>query len=301
MKKFRSTEIAARVGGEHVGEETICTGVASLDEASSNDLAFSEGPLPADCRAGVVLVQAAQENRCCIVVDDPKLAFIRVLEELFHVEQLKKNHPLSHIDPSADVHPEASIHPGVVVMENCRIGANSVLFPNVVLYPGTIVGERVRIHAGAVLGADGFGYHPTPDGLVKVPHVGCVVIDNDVEIGANSTIDRAFIGETRIGAGTKIDNLVHIGHNGNIGKRVIIAAQTGLSGSVSVGSNTLIGGQVGIVEHTVIGSNAKIGAQSGVTRDVHTGDAVLGTPAEPAMKMKRIYASLRTLPEDRGE
>jgi UDP-3-O-[3-hydroxymyristoyl] glucosamine N-acyltransferase len=290
----RSTKLAIMLDGEHVGEETTWSGVATLGKATSNDLAFSEGQIPAGCRAGVVLVRTAQEGHCCIVVDDPKLAFIRVLERMFHVEHFPDCRAQAHIDPSAEVHPTASIHPGVVIMENCRVGADSVIFSNVVLYPETIVGDRVRIHAGAVLGSDGFGYHPTPDGLVKVPHLGCVVIEDDVEIGANSTIDRAFIGETRIGAGTKIDNLVHIGHNANIGSSVVIAAHTGLSGSVSVGSHTLIGGQVGIVEHTVVGSGSRIGAQSGVTRDVAAGTAVLGTPAEPAMKMKRIYAALRT-------
>jgi UDP-3-O-[3-hydroxymyristoyl] glucosamine N-acyltransferase len=297
--QHRSTELAVLVGGEHVGEEQICAGVASLEDASADDLAFSEGTLPTGCRAGILLVRTAEKGRCCIVVDDPKLAFIRVLEEMFHVEHHPKNRSQAHIDPSAEVHPTASIYPGVVIMGDCRVGADSVLFPRVVLYPKTIVGNRVRIHAGAVLGADGFGHHPTPNGTVKVPHVGCVVIEDDVEIGANSTIDRAFIGETRIGAGAKLDNLVHIGHNGTVGPGVIIAAQTGLSGSVSVGADTLIGGQVGVVEHTVIGARARIGAQSGVTRDVAAGTAVLGTPAEPSMKMKRMYTALRALPEDR--
>ncbi len=277
-----------------MGEETLWEGIAPLQDASTSDLAFAEEHIPDDCHAGVLLVRTPIEGRCCIVVDDPKLAFIRVIEEMFHVEQPPNEAAVSHIDPSAQVHPSATIHPGVVIMANCQVGAHSVLFPSVVLYPRTIVGERVRIHAGAVLGACGFGYHPTPAGPIKIPHVGCVIIENDVEIGANSTIDRAFIGQTRIGAGAKIDNLVHIGHNCTVGPGTIIAAQTGLSGSVTLGAGTLVGGQVGIVEHTIVGDGARIGAQSGVTRTVAAGETVLGTPAEPAMKMKRIYAAMRS-------
>ena len=182
-------------------------------------------------------------------------------------------------------------------MEGCHIGAHSVLFPNVVLYPNTHIGEHCRIHAGSVIGSDGFSYHPTKDGLTKVPHIGRVVIEDGVEVGANSTIDRAFLTETLVGSNSKIDNLVHIGHNTRLGSTVVIAAQSGISGSVTIGNGALMGGQVGIVEHTTIGDGAKIGAQSGVSRDVGENISVLGTPAEPAMQMKRIYAALRNLPD----
>lgn len=273
--------------------------MASLAEASPTDLAFCEGSIPDDCRAGIIISKQAIYGRCCITVDDPKLAFIRVLEEVFHVEHRVGMHPHATIDPSAFVHATATIHAGVVVMENCSIGAESILYPTVVLYPGTEVGARVKIHAGAVIGADGFGYHPTSSGPVKIPHIGRVVIEDDVEVGANTTIDRAFLGETRIGSGSKIDNLVHVGHNSTLGENVIIAAQTGLSGSVTIGDGVMMGGQSGVIEHVKIGNTARVGAQSGVTRNVADGETVLGTPAEPAMKMKRIYAALRTLPESK--
>jgi UDP-3-O-[3-hydroxymyristoyl] glucosamine N-acyltransferase len=172
-----------------------------------------------------------------------------------------------------------------------------MLFPNVVLYPNTQIGADCRIHAGTVIGADGFSYHPTAEGLRKVPQIGRVVIEDGVEIGANSTIDRAFLDETRIGQGSKIDNQVHIGHNAILGRSVVIAAQTGLAGSVTIGDGALLGGQVGVVEHTHIGKESRVGAQSGVNKDVDDGQTVLGTPAEPAMKMKRIYAALRKLPD----
>jgi UDP-3-O-[3-hydroxymyristoyl] glucosamine N-acyltransferase len=271
--------------------------VSTLASAGDEDLAFSEGAPPAECDAAVLLCTAPVEGCCCITTDDPKLAFIRVLEEMFHVEHVGRVDPGAAIEPSATVHKTAILCPGVVVMSGCTIGARSVLFPNVVLYPNTQVGADCRIHAGAVIGADGFSYHPCANGLRKVPQIGHVVIEDGVEIGANSTIDRAFLGETRIGQGSKLDNQVHIGHNGVLGRSVIIAAQTGLAGSVTIGDGALLGGQVGVVEHTHIGTKSQIGAQSGVNKNVADGQAVLGTPAEPAMKMKRIYAALRKLPE----
>jgi len=201
--------------------------------------------------------------------------------------------PSASVDPSAFIHATATIHPGAVIMADCVIGENTVIFPNVVLYPGTQVGEGCRIHAGSVIGADGFSYHPTPNGPVKVPQIGRVIIESGVEIGANTTIDRAFLAATVIGKNSKLDNLVHVGHNCTLGEAVIIAAQSGLSGSVRVDDGSIMGGQVGIIEHITVGSNARIGAQSGVSRHVDPGQTVLGTPAEPAMKMKRIYAALR--------
>ena len=167
-----------------------------------------------------------------------------------------------------------------------------------VVDPAAIIGDDCRIHAGAVIGADGFSYHPTSGGLVKVPQVGHVRIENGVEIGANTTIDRAFLGETVVGQHSKLDNLVHIGHNCSIGGGVVMAAQSGLSGSVKVGAGAIIGGQAGVVEHTEIGEQARIGAQSGVSRNVETGQAVLGTPADSAMKVKRLYATLRQMQLD---
>jgi len=148
-----------------------------------------------------------------------------------------------------------------------------------------------------VLGSDGFSFHPTKDGPVKVPQVGRVVVGENVELGANCCVDRAFLGETVVGPGSKLDNLVHLGHNAHLGRHVIIAAATALSGSVRVGDGAILGGQVGVVEHRTIGPGAMVGAQSGVGRDVPAGEAVLGTPAEPAAKMRRIYAALKYLPE----
>ena len=297
MSLNHSLALADWLGGQHHGPERIWKNVSVLASASDEDLTFSEGVPPDGCRAAVLLCREPVSGCCCITTDDPKLAFIQVLEDMFHVEQVGRVDAHAVVDPSAFVHETATLSAGVVVMGGCSIGARSVLFPNVVLYPNTQVGADCRIHAGAVIGADGFSYHPTTNGPRKVPQLGRVVIEDHVEIGANCTIDRAFLDETRIGQGSKLDNQVHIGHNCVLGQSVIIAAQTGLAGSVTIGDGACLGGQVGVVEHTHIGKEGRIGAQSGVNKDVQDGRAVLGTPAEPAMRMKRIYASLRRLPE----
>ena len=293
MKRQRSSlHLAEWLGGAHHGSEHRWTGLATLDEAGPDDVSFYTGVGALDTNAGILLVKGAVDGRTCIIVDDPKLAFIRLIEKVFPVEHAAFIHPSAQVDASSFVHATATIHAGAVVMADCTIGPRSVLYPRAVLYPNTVVGADCVLHAGCVLGADGFGLHPTADGLVRVPHRGRVVLENHVEIGANATIDRAFLGETRIGTGTKLDNLVHVGHNCRLGSDVVIAAQSGLSGSVTVDDRVVMGGQVGVVEHTHIGTAARIGAQSGVTRDVNTGATVLGTPADDAMKMKRLYVRL---------
>ncbi len=297
MKTYGSLLLAEWLSGTHCGPEVPWSGLATLETATTTDVSFATTTEKLSSNAGVLLTKEAVPHRTCVVVNDPKLAFIQLIDRLFHVEQAAGVDPAAHVDSSAFVHATATIHAGVVVMEQCHIGAHSVLFPNVVIYPHTQIGSHCRIHAGTVIGADGFSYHPTTEGLVKVPQVGRVIIEDGVEIGANATIDRAFLDETTVGSGSKIDNQVHIGHNAHLGSNVVIAAQTGISGSVTIGHDVFMGGQVGVVEHTTIGDGAKIGAQSGVGRDVPSNETVLGTPAEPAMQMKRIYAALRKLPE----
>jgi len=295
---YSSLDLARWFNGDHIGLEQHWSGVATLEDADVRDVSFCRDANGIKSDAGVVLTEQPDRSRTCVVVKDSKLAFIQLIERMFPVEHGGFIAPSASIDPSAFVHATATIHPGVVVMADCTIDAHTVLFPNVVLYPRTQVGADCRIHAGAVIGADGFSYHPTPNGPVKVPQVGRVRIESGVEIGANTTIDRAFLGETVIGPNSKLDNLVHVGHNSILGEAVVIAAQTGLSGSVRVDDGVIMGGQVGVVEHTTVGAQARIGAQSGVTRHVDAGQTVLGTPAESAMKMKRIYAALRQLNPD---
>jgi len=300
MRPTDSHALAEVLNASHHGPVTKVFGVATLEDAEAGDVSFGSNTKAKVSRAGVLITTTPIPGRCCLCVADPKYSFILLLNELFPVEHRPGIAESAQIDPSAVVHETATIHPGVVVMRGCKIGANSVLFPKVVLYPNTEVGAWCRIHAGAVIGADGFAFHPTETGLVKVPQLGRVVIEDQVEIGANSTIDRAFLGETRVGKGTKLDNLVHIGHNCQLGEAVIVAAQVGLSGSVRVGDRVMIGGQAGVAEHIQLGEGAQVGAQSGVTKSVSAGVAVLGTPAENAMKMKRIYAQTRMDIEPKG-
>jgi UDP-3-O-[3-hydroxymyristoyl] glucosamine N-acyltransferase len=272
------------------GHDRTVRSVASNDDAGADDLAFAVG-VPGD--AGVLLAREPITGRSVVVVADPKLAFARALERLVpEVDSFRGS-----VHPDARIAPRAILHPGVVVGRECEVGNDTVLFPNVVLYPRTSIGERCRIHAGTVIGADGFGYQPTSEGVVKMPHVGRVRIEDDVEIGALSTIDRAVLGETVIGAGSKLDDHVHVAHNCRVGRGVVIAAQTGLSGSVVVGDRAVIGGQVGVVEHVTIGAGARIGAQSGVHRDVPAGATWLGSPARPIEETRRTWAALRHLPE----
>jgi UDP-3-O-[3-hydroxymyristoyl] glucosamine N-acyltransferase len=184
-----------------------------------------------------------------------------------------------------------------------HVGERTVLHPNVVIYERSVVGNDCILHAGVIIGADGFGYHPRPDGrgVIKIPHIGNVVIHENVEIGANSCVDKGKFGSTVIGAGTKIDNLVQIGHNCQLGRSCILCGECGLSGSVKLGDGVVLGGRVGVADNVSIGSGARVGAYSGVSNDIPPGAVYLGVPAGPANEWKRIYGFLRRLGKNRGK
>jgi UDP-3-O-[3-hydroxymyristoyl] glucosamine N-acyltransferase len=205
--------------------------------------------------------------------------------------------PQAVVGPAAQVGARAAIGAGAVVGARARVGADSVLHPRVVVYPDTIIGDRVILHGGAVIGADGFGY-ATEEGVhLKIPHRGRVVIEDDVEIGANTTVDRATLGETRIGRGSKIDNLVQIGHNVTIGPGVLIAAQTGISGSVTIGEGAVLAGQVGVRDHVTIGARAVVLGGAGITKTIPAGATVSGVPARDHREQLRREAAVARLPE----
>jgi len=207
------------------------------------------------------------------------------------------------VGPYAVIGDECRIGDGAAIMAGCVlgrrvvVGEETVVYPRVVVYDHTQIGRRVIVHAGAVIGSDGFGYAADQGRQVKIPHIGRVVIEDDVEIGANTTIDRATLAETRIGAGTKIDNLVQVAHNVTVGRNVVIVGQTGISGSVTIGDGAILAGQVGVKDHVRIGEHATVLARSVITKDVPAGAVVSGDPARPHRDTLRLQAAVQRLPE----
>jgi UDP-3-O-[3-hydroxymyristoyl] glucosamine N-acyltransferase len=255
-----------------------------------------------------------------IVVEKPHEAFSTICKRFKPPVVLKRSHaihPSAIIDPTAKLDPATFIdsgvsidadcivgpgchlHRGVTLMPGCKLGRDCQLFPGVVLYPGTILGDRVVLHANAVIGAHGFGYKFVEGRHEPTSQLGWVEIQDDVEVGANSTIDRGTYGATRIGCGTKIDNLVQIAHNCSIGKHNLICSQVGIAGSTSTGDYVVLAGQVGVKDHVQIGDRVQVGAQSGIASDVESDRVMLGTPAIPMFEQAQVYAMLTKLPEMR--
>lgn len=318
------SDIARQVGGTLVGDaDPWITGLAGLSEAGPGDLTFVTGPkylalLPACRAAGVIVGPGMGSSLPAVRVADPYGAFVALLElarpdldRLFP----PLRHPTAVVAAEADVAAAAAIGPFCVIGPGVRIGAGTrlgaqvvvgpdvhigkdcLVYPHVVLREGSLLGDRVVVHAGAVIGSDGFGYLPGSAGLRKIPQVGIVMIEDDVEIGAGACIDRATTGRTVIGAGTKIDNQVQIGHNVRIGRNCALSAQTGVSGSAVLGEGVVAGGQVGIGDHRRVGAGARLGGKAGVWRDVPDGAEVFGYPALDVKESFRITAALRRLPD----
>lgn len=317
-------EIADRLGAELIGDPTVVISrVAPLSEATPDAISWLGGEKYlaqlALTRAGAVLLPERRSDapdRTCIIVADPDLALCSVLTWLMPPPPGVS----AGVDPRAIIAPGARVegaaigpnvivatgavigagtqlHAGVNIGPDVRIGRDCVLWPNVVVRERCTIGDRVIIHPNATIGADGFGYLQRGGKNHKIPQVGVVVIEDDVEIGANSAIDRAKSGETRIGRGTKIDNLVQIAHNVQIGNDSIIVAQCGIGGSVTLGHHVVLAGQVGIVDHMRVGDEVIVGAQSGITRDVESGGRVSGSPAVPSAEWVRTMATQRRLRE----
>ncbi len=318
-------QIAAVVGGSVVGDAaTQITGVASIDEAAEGDLVFAESDRFAraalQSTAAAILTSEkaapAAASKPLILVEDPRRAFVQVLQA-FAPELVAPPgvHSSAFVAASAtfgaDVHIGANVtvgegavlgarvvlFPGVNVGEGCVIGDETVLYPNVVLYPRVRIGSQCILHAGCVIGADGFGYIPIGQSLQKVPHLGTVEIGDQVELGANCCIDRAKTGVTLIGAGTKMDNLVHVAHNVKVGYSCILAAHTGVAGSTTLGNGVILAGQAGVKDHVSLGDGARVTAQAGVIGDVAAGVTVSGFPARPHYDRMREYAATAVLPE----
>jgi UDP-3-O-[3-hydroxymyristoyl] glucosamine N-acyltransferase len=318
-------EIARATQGKVEGNAaSIITGLAPIDQARPGDLTFIAQPryfpFLDKTPAAAVLVDAS-----CAAAKAGGPALVRVLNPYFSFIQIAKNffqspgpapgvHPTAIVDKSARLGENIAIGPYTIIEAGCDIGddvcigalcyigrgtriANrSIIFPRVYIAHGIQIGNEVIIQAGAVIGSDGFGYVKHEGAYHKIPHVGTVVLEDGVEIGANCGIDRATFGETRLRRGAKLDNLIHVAHNVQIGEHTVIAAQTGISGSTKIGSGVTIAGQVGFVGHLEIGDNATFGAQAGVTKSIPPGITVSGYPAKDHMHARREEAALRRLP-----
>lgn len=299
-------------------------GVAGLETAAPDDLSFAEDARALEratrSRAGCLLIpeSASLPGRTTIAVAGPKFAFIRAAQTLGPSEVPTPGiHPTAVVHPAAKLALDVSVGPhavvergatvgagtclgaGVFLGEGAQVGAQCVLHPRVTVYAGARIGNRVVLHSGVVIGSDGFGYVFAEGRQHKFPQIGQVVIEDDVEIGSNSTVDRGSLGNTVIGQGTKIDNLVQIAHNVRIGRHCVIAAQTGISGSAEIGDFVVLAGQVGVADRVRIEDRAVIGAQAGIPtgKTVRAGSVMWGTPARPLAQFKKMYASLSNLPK----
>jgi UDP-3-O-[3-hydroxymyristoyl] glucosamine N-acyltransferase len=332
MAEMTVSELATRLGGQHTGDGAkVIRGVSTLEAARADEVAFLANPKyekqMATTAAGAVIVglDYAGAGATLIRCRDPYFAFREAMVAFFGF----RKHPFSGIDARANIDASARIganaaispfvtiapdcqvgdnvviYPGVYVGAGCRIGNDCTLYPNVTLYDGTILHNRVAVHANSCIGQDGFGYatHKCADGVVrhdKIPQAGWVELEDDVEIGACAAIERAAMGPTTIGAGTKLWDLVAIGHGTQIGRHCLLAPQSGIAGSVKVGDYCVFAGQSGVVNHVHINDGVKVGAQSGVTKDVAPGQIVVGSPADDIGRTKRILATYANLPEMRS-
>ena len=319
--------VAAAAGGRVAGdatsaEATLLHGVAPLQTATVDQVSFLDNRryagLLAECRAGAVIVHPELANRVgngaiAIVTAEPYVGWARVAA-LFHPEPPVNPgiHPTAVVDDAArtdatvEIGPFAVVGRGAEIGPRCRIGAGAVIGPGVVLGPDcrigsqasvshALVGARVHVYPGARVGQEGFGFAITATGFLTVPQLGRVIVEDDVEIGANTTIDRGSAHDTVIGAGSRLDNLVQIGHNVRLGRGCVIVSQAGISGSTILGDHVMVAGQAGLIGHLRIGRKARIGAQAGVMADVPEGADVVGSPAQPVREFFRQVATLRRL------
>jgi UDP-3-O-[3-hydroxymyristoyl] glucosamine N-acyltransferase len=320
---FTATEISQILGGKVLGDASLTLkGFAPADHAKPGDLTFAENEgyfaRAEKSAASAIIIDGdfTSKEKTLIRVPNARIAFARVMNVFFPEPAFAPGlHATAIVPASAQVDPTAHLGPYCVLGENVRIGPRCVLrggnhvgsncqlaeevhlFPNVTLYANIEIGKRVRIHSGSVIGADGFGYVFDAVSHRKVPQIGNVILGDDVEIGANVTIDRGALGPTVIGKGTKIDNLVQIAHNVVVGEHCLIVSQAGVAGSAKLGNYVILAGQVGVAGHLKIGDRASVGAQSGVMHDIPAGQKWLWTPAQPDRIAKRQILAMQELPD----
>lgn len=323
MNSFKLSEIAAMLQLDYQGAtDPVISGAGSVTDARSGEIVFAETAKYLDNIIGeptaIIIPLDCETEIPAIRCENPRAAFTKVLGYFAvpvdsvipdGIHSTAVIHPGANIDSDVAVGPFCVIGVGskigsgtrlaghVVIEPNCSIGCNSIIYSHVTIRERTIVGDNVILHPGVVIGSDGFGYHPSATGLVKIPQIGNVVIENDVEIGANSCVDRSTTGTTTIKRGVKLDNLVQIAHNVTVGEHTAISAQSGISGSCSIGRGVVIGGQSGCADHLAVGDGVKIAAKTAVTRDVEAGKTVIGFPEIEIKKGYRIFGLTRKLPE----
>lgn len=316
-------ELAALLGGKLQGPaDLVIKGIAAIERATPGDITFITqkrfARLAAQSQAAAFIVGPDQAHlpRPLIIVDHPYLAYAQVaalfappqsrwpgvspqafLGREVEMGQEVSIAPLAYIGNGVRLGDRVTIMPGCVLEDQVQIGADSLLYPNVTILERCTLGQRVIIHSGTVIGADGFGFVPGKEGHRKIPQLGTVVIEDDVEIGANCAIDRGALGETRVGRGVKMDNLVHLAHNVTVGEYSFLVAQVGVAGSTKIGKGVALGGQVGLVGHIEVGDGVQVAAQSGVAHSIPGGQTVSGTPARPHQETVRIVGHLPKLPE----
>jgi len=320
-------ELAEFLGGTAVGDDTtVITGVKGIEEARPGDITFLANPKYArflETTAASAIIVAPDVDpgqKPHITIDNPYLAFARVVT-LFSVGERDYFgvSPQAFVHPDARIHPECAVYPFAYVGKGAEVGRRTVLYPGVYLGDGAFVGEesilypnvtvmdrciimnRVIVHGGTVIGADGFGFAHEGDKQVKFPQIGIVVVEDDVEIGSNCSIDRAALGETRIHRGVKMDNLIQIGHNVVVEEDSILVAQVGISGSSHIGKRVVLAGQAGLVGHITVGDGAIVTAKTGVYKDIQPGEVMSGYPMIPHKKWLRAMPVVARLPEIRKE
>ncbi len=324
LRCYKLNEIAGMVGGEMKGDgEVDIRGVAGIKEAEAGDITFLSNPkyapfLETTHASAIISLPGIESKKPLLWNENPYLAFLQVLTmfaEDVTTRYPRGIHESAIIDPAAELEDNISIGPCCMVEKGARIGKNTtillgayigedveigddcLIYPQVTIRERCSIGSRVILHPGVVIGADGFGFAKNGGTHQKVPQIGRVIIEDDVEIGANSTVDRATTGTTLISRGSKIDNLVQIAHNVVIGENSILAAQVGVSGSTELGKNVILAGQAGLGGHITIGDNAMVGAQGGVTKSIPPGMQVSGYPAREHSMAKRLYAYIARLPD----
>ncbi len=322
--KLKLSEIAKMINGELIGDSSInISDVAQIERAGEGEISFIASKkyfkfLSATNASAVIVPKDIEDtDKNIIKTDNPYVSFIKLIQ-LFRPSEvsvksgidksavIRKNCKIEEsaaigvnvvLEDNVTIKKGAKISAGVYIGRNVVIGEDTLIYPNVTLLKDVFIGNRVIIHSGTVIGSDGFGFIREVEDYIKIPHTGTVVIEDDVEIGSNCSIDRGTIGETRIKKGSKLDNLIHIAHNVTVNENTAIAAQVGISGSTSIGRDVQIGGQAGFVNNIKIGNRAQIGAQGGVIKSLPDDAIVWGTPARDLKETKKIEAYLRKLPD----